>query len=74
LKESKLPQAQAAIGLAFLARATLGSHPYGTLIVIVIVVSTVINELFGPLGVKYELTQGNEVEGQSCEIAPLRHN
>jgi len=68
-----LPQAQAAIGLAFLARATLGSQPYGTLILIVIVVSTVVNELFGPLGVKYALVQCNEVEGQSCEIAPLHH-
>jgi NhaP-type Na+/H+ or K+/H+ antiporter len=69
-----LPQAQAAIGLAFLARATLGSHPYGTLIVIIIVVSTIVNELFGPLGVKYALIQCNEVEGQSCEITPVRHH
>jgi NhaP-type Na+/H+ or K+/H+ antiporter len=68
-----LPQAQAAIGLAFLARSTLGNEPYGTLILIVIVVSTIVNELFGPLGVKYALVQCNEVDGQLCEISSHPH-
>jgi NhaP-type Na+/H+ or K+/H+ antiporter len=63
-----LPQAQAAIGLAFLARAELGGEPYGTMILVIIVTATIVNELFGPLGVRYALTQCNEVDGQYCEI------
>ncbi|MFP4178241.1 MAG: cation:proton antiporter, partial [Acholeplasmataceae bacterium] len=43
-----LPQAQAAIGLAFLARAQLGGEPYGTMILVIVVAATIINELFGP--------------------------
>lgn len=67
-----LPQAQAAIGLAFFARSTLGSEPYGTMILIVIAVSTIVNELFGPLGVRYALIHCNEVDGQSCDITLMR--
>lgn len=66
-----LPQAQAAIGLAFFARSSLVNTPYGTMILIVIMVSTIINGLVGPLGVRHALLQCHGVEGNSCNILHL---
>lgn len=69
-----LPQAQAAIGLAFYARSSLSDTPYGTMILIVIVISTVVNGVIGPLGVRHALIQCNEADGQFCVIGPASHH
>jgi len=66
-----LPQAQAAIGLAFFARSSLGATPYGTMILIVIMVSTIVNGLLGPLGVRHALLSCHGVDGNSCNILHL---
>ncbi|MDX9691639.1 MAG: hypothetical protein RBT45_04225, partial [Acholeplasmataceae bacterium] len=66
-----LPQAQAAIGLAFFARSALSHTPYGTLILIVIMVSTIINGLVGPLGVRHALMSCHGKDGNSCNILYL---
>jgi len=66
-----LPQAQAAIGLAFYARSGLASTQYGTMILIVIMTSTIINGLVGPLGVRHALLKCHGVEGNSCNILYL---
>jgi len=63
-----LPQAQAAIGLAFYAHTQFGSNPYGTLILVIVLIASVINELFGPLGLRYAILQCNGIDGQVCEI------
>lgn len=55
-----LPQAQAAIGLALYAHSKLNFTIYGTLLLIVIMISSIINEVFGPLGVRYSLIKSNE--------------
>lgn len=57
-----LPQAQAAIGLAFFARNALGREPYGTIILVVIVIATIVNGILGPLGIRYALTKGGEAK------------
>ena len=62
-----LPQAQAAIGLAFFARNALGREPYGTTILLVIVIATIVNGILGPLGVRYALTKSGEAKA-------LEHN
>lgn len=63
-----LPQAQAAIGLAFYAHTQFGANTYGTVILVTILIASVINELFGPLGLRYAVTHCNGRDGQSCEI------
>jgi NhaP-type Na+/H+ or K+/H+ antiporter len=62
-----LPQAQAAIGLAFFARASLHNQ-YGTIILIVIMISTIINGLIGPLGVRHALLRCHGVNGNECSL------
>ncbi|MCR3905769.1 MAG: cation:proton antiporter [Tenericutes bacterium] len=75
-----LPQAQAAIGLAFFARSSLAGTVYGTMILIVIMISTIVNGLFGPLGVRHALMQCHGVDGNFCNIVhyakadPERHH
>lgn len=66
-----LPQAQAAIGLAFFARSSLSHTEYGTLILIVIMASTIVNGLIGPLGVRYALMSCHGIDGNSCNILYL---
>lgn len=66
-----LPQAQAAIGLAFYARTSLINTQYATMILIVIMTSTIINGLVGPLGVRHALMKCHGVEGNSCNILYL---
>ena len=66
-----LPQAQAAIGLAFFARSSLAQTPYGTMILIVVMASTIINGLIGPLGVRHALLKCHGVEGNACNILRL---
>jgi NhaP-type Na+/H+ or K+/H+ antiporter len=55
-----LPQAQAAIGLALYAHSKLNFTIYGTLLLIVIMISSIVNEIIGPLGVRYSLIKCNE--------------
>jgi NhaP-type Na+/H+ or K+/H+ antiporter len=69
-----LPQAQAAIGLAFYAHTKFGSNPYGILLLVIVLVSSLANELFGPLGVRYALTQCNEADDQACLILTDTHH
>ncbi|TNF07073.1 MAG: hypothetical protein EP317_05510 [Bacillota bacterium] len=66
-----LPQAQAAIGLAFFARSVLSHTSYGTLILIVIMASTIVNGLIGPLGVRHALMSCHGKDGNSCNILYL---
>ena len=66
-----LPQAQAAIGLAFFARSALSNTIYGTMILIVVMTATLVNALVGPLGVRYALLKCHGVEGNSCNILHL---
>jgi len=63
-----LPQAQAAIGLAFYARSGLANTRYGTMILIVIMLSTIINGLIGPLGVRHALMSCHGEDGNECMI------
>ncbi|MFP4286089.1 MAG: cation:proton antiporter [Candidatus Izemoplasmataceae bacterium] len=55
-----LPQAQAAIGLAFYSRNALHDDYYGNLILVVVLISALIYELFGPLGVRISLVRSKE--------------
>ncbi len=66
-----LPQAQAAIGLAFYARSGLAGSTYGTLILIVIMTSTIVNGLVGPLGVRHALLKCHGFDGNACNILYL---
>jgi len=66
-----LPQAQAAIGLAFYAKSGLHDSTYGTLILIVIMASTIINGLVGPLGVRHALLKCHGLDGNACNILYL---
>ena len=66
-----LPQAQAAIGLAFFARTSLADTPYGTMILIVIMASTIVNGIVGPFGVRHALLKCHGVDGNSCNILHL---
>ena len=66
-----LPQAQAAIGLAFFARSALSTTNYGTMILIVIMTSTLVNAIVGPFGVRYALLKCHGFDGNSCNILYL---
>ena len=55
-----LPQAQAAIGLAFYARRQLDYSYYGNLILVVVLIATFVYEIFGPFGVKLSLSRCKE--------------
>ncbi len=55
-----LPQAGVALGMAYQARTDFGED--GITILIVVLIATMIYELFGPIGVKYSLTKSNEIE------------
>jgi NhaP-type Na+/H+ or K+/H+ antiporter len=63
-----LPQAQAAIGLAFYARSNLAGTQYGTMILIVIMLSTIVNGLLGSLGVRHALLSCHGTDGNECMI------
>jgi len=66
-----LPQAQAAIGLAFYARSSLVGTQYGTMILIIVMTSTIINGIVGPLGVRHALLKCHGFDGNSCNILYL---
>ena len=57
-----LPQAQAALGLAFYARTMLSDTEQGTMLVLVVIVGTLIYELFGPFGLRHSLIRCAEVD------------
>jgi len=54
-----LPQAGVALGMAYQARTDFGEE--GITILIVVLIATLIYELFGPIGVKYSLSKSNEI-------------
>jgi hypothetical protein len=54
-----LPQAGVALGMAYQAKTDFGSD--GITILIVVLIATLIYELFGPIGVKYSLDQSGEI-------------
>ena len=59
---SLLTQAQAAIGLAFIAQSSLASSPYASLILIVILISTIVYELFAPFALQYAIFKSHEAD------------
>lgn len=59
---SLLTQAQAAIGLAFIAQGSLSNLSEAILILIVILISTVIYELFAPFALQYAIIKSHEVD------------
>ena len=64
-----IPQAQAAIGLAFLAQSKLSPFSeYGQLILVIVLIATVVYELFGPWGLKYALMQCQETDSDICQM------
>ena len=54
-----LPQAGVALGMAYQAKTDFGED--GNTILIVVLVATLIYELFGPIGVKYSLEHAGEI-------------
>lgn len=54
-----LPQAGVALGMAYQAKTDFGSD--GITILIVVLIATLVYELFGPIGVKYSLDQSGEI-------------
>lgn len=66
-----LPQAQAAIGLAFYARYTLGES-YGNIIVIIVIIGSLVYEWLGPFGLRHSLMRCEEITQGTCLIEP-RH-
>jgi len=64
-----IPQAQAAIGLAFYARYQLGFGYYGTLLLMIVLIGTVFYELVGPFAVKYSLVKCKETDDDgNCKV------
>lgn len=55
-----LPQAGVALGMAYQAKSDFGDE--GTIILIVVLVATLVYELFGPIGVKMALYDANEIK------------
>ena len=55
-----LPQAGVALGMAYQARTDFGDE--GITILIVVLIATLVYELFGPIGVKYSLSKSNEID------------
>ena len=55
-----LPQAGVALGMAYQAKSDFGED--GITILIVVLIATLIYELFGPIGVKYSLDASNEIQ------------
>jgi len=66
-----IPQAQAAIGLAFYARYVLG-EPYGDVIVFVVIIGSLVYEWLGPFGLRHSLMRCEEITQGTCVIRP-RH-
>ena len=56
-----VPQAGVAIGLATTASSSFGDHPSGSIILAVILTSTLIYELVGPLSAKFALSRAKAI-------------
>ncbi len=54
-----LPQAGVALGMAYQAKTDFGDE--GTIILVVVLIATLVYELFGPIGVKYSLEKSGEI-------------
>jgi Kef-type K+ transport system membrane component KefB len=54
-----LPQAGVALGMAYQAKSDFGEE--GTIILIVVLIATLVYELFGPIGVTHSLKEANEI-------------
>lgn len=54
-----LPQAGVALGMAYQAKSDFGES--GITILIVVLIATLVYELFGPIGVKYSLDKSGEI-------------
>ena len=54
-----LPQAGVALGMAYQAKSDFGEN--GITILIVVLIATLVYELFGPIGVKIALERANEI-------------
>lgn len=67
-----LPQAQAAIGLAFYARSRLTDAFHGNLILLVVIVGTLVYELLGPFGLRHSLIRCEEVTDEGTCIVRQR--
>ncbi|MFU8785966.1 MAG: cation:proton antiporter [Candidatus Izemoplasmataceae bacterium] len=68
-----LPQAQAAIGLAFYTQASLDNTYYGNLVLAVVLIATVVYELFGPFGIKFSLRKCKESDEFGNCVIPQNH-
>jgi len=55
-----LPQAGVALGMAYQAKSDFGEE--GVTILIVVLIATLVYELFGPIGVKYSLSKSGEID------------
>ena len=71
---SLLTQAQAAIGLAFIAQGSLINAPEANLILIVILISTVIYELFAPFALQYAILKSHEADETIQKILYDQHH
>jgi hypothetical protein len=71
---SLLTQAQAAIGLAFIAQNALIDSTYANLILTVILISTIIYELFAPYALQYALIKSHEADSTIQKILYEQHH
>jgi hypothetical protein len=71
---SLLTQAQAAIGIAFIAQNTLINTPYANLILGVILISTVVYELFAPFALQYAIVKSHEADEAIQKILYDQHH
>ena len=55
-----LPQAGVALGMAYQAKSDFGDS--GTIVLIVVLIATLVYELFGPIGVKMAIYDANEIQ------------
>ncbi len=68
-----LPQAQAALGLAFYARSQLTDTAQGNMLILVVIAGTLVYEMFGPFGLRHSLIRCEEVdENGACIISPRK--
>ena len=71
---SLLTQAQAAIGIAFIAQNALINTPYANLILGVILISTVVYELFAPFALQYAIVKSHEADEAIQKILYDQHH
>ncbi len=68
-----LPQAQAAMALAFYARSQIDDATHANMIVLVTIIGTIVYELLGPFGLRHSLIRCDEVgEDGACIVNKLK--